>query len=233
MDQRLQNSRHALGDLAHALKTPLTVLLQLSHEEALQSQPEIRSTLKTQTTNMQKITDHVLKRARLAGEGAVTSKFNIEPEMHDLANALKNIYRERNLSINLEIPVIGYLSIDREDMLELIGNLMDNACKWSNSTVRVTVLVTPTFHLIIEDDGPGVSEEFNSTLTKRGTRLDEAVTGSGLGLSIVKSIVEQYNGSIEFGRSADLKGLRVEVNLPIRSCTQKTTPTEKPSSLKN
>ena len=168
------------------------------------------------------ITDHVLKRARLAGEGSVTSIFNIEPEICDLANALKNIYREKKLSINLDIPVRGNVSIDREDMLELLGNLMDNACKWSNTIVRVTVLVTPTFRVIIEDDGPGVSEEFQSTLTARGTRLDEAVTGYGLGLSIVKCIVEQYKGSIKFGRSFDLKGFRVEVNLPICSSSQNT-----------
>ena len=217
LDRRLQNSRNALGDLAHALKTPLTVLQQLSHEEALQSQSEICSTLKTQTSNMQKITDHILKRARLAGEGSVASYFNIEPEMHDLVTALKNIYREKKLSINLDIQIDGNLPIDREDMLELVGNLMDNACKWSKSTVRVTVLLTPTFRVVIEDDGPGVSEEFQSTLTTRGTRLDEAVTGYGLGLSIVKCIVEQHNGSIEFSRSTDLKGFRVEVNLPVSS----------------
>ena len=215
LDRRLQNSRNALGDLAHALKTPLTVLQQLSQEQVLQAQPDISNTLETQTKNMQKITDHVLKRARLAGEGSVTSIFNIEPEICDLANALRNIYREKKLSINLDIPVGGNVSIDREDMLELLGNLMDNACKWSNTIVRVTVLATPTFRVIIEDDGPGVSEEFQSTLTARGTRLDEAVTGYGLGLSIVKCIVEQYKGSIKFGRSSDLKGFRVEVNLPV------------------
>lgn len=220
LDQRLQNSRNALGDLSHALKTPLTVLQQLSNEKALQSQPEICRSLKAQITNMQKITDHILKRARLAGEAAVASFFNIEPEMLDLATALKNIYREKNLTINLDIPIDGNLPIDREDMLELVGNLMDNACKWSNSTVRVTVFLTPTFRLLIEDDGPGVSEEFRSTLTTRGTRLDETVTGYGLGLSIVKCIVEQHNGSIEFGRSADLRGFCVEVNLPVRSIAQ-------------
>ena len=112
------------------------------------------------------------------------------------------------------------LPIDRQDILELLGNLMDNACKWAQSTVKVSVFVNPDFRVVIEDDGPGVSEEFKSMLTNRGTRLDEAVTGYGLGLSIVKYIVEQYKGSIEFGRSDELKGLRVEVNLPVRSSAE-------------
>ena len=220
MDKRLKRSRNALGDLAHSLKTPLTVLQQLTHEEALKSQPVICNTLEIQTTNMRKITDHVLKRARLSGERSFSSNFNIELEMHDLANALKSIYREKNVSICLDVPVNEYLPVDREDILELLGNLMDNACKWSKSTVKVSVFVTPNFRVMIEDDGPGVSEEFKSTLTNRGLRLDEVVTGYGLGLSIVKYIVEQYKGSIEFGRSVDLKGLCVEVNLPVHSNAQ-------------
>lgn len=230
MEQRLLRSRNALGNLAHSLKTPLTVLQQLAHEEALQSQPDIRHTLETQTTNMRKITDHVLKRARLAGEGGSNSNFNIELELHDLASALKSIYREKNVSIFLDVPVNESLPIDREDVLELLGNLMDNACKWSRSTVKVSVFVTQDFQVIIEDDGPGVSEEFQSTLTTRGTRFDEAVTGHGLGLSIAEYIVEQYKGSIEFGRSDDLKGFRVAVNLPFRSRAYNSLLTKKPTS---
>jgi len=215
LNQRLQNSRNALGDLAHALKTPLTVLQHLSYEEVLQSQSEIRNTLETQTANMQQITDHVLKRARLAGKGLVVEEFNIEPELHDLANALKSIYRQKHLSINLNIPVSGGIPFDREDMLELLGNLMDNACKWADSTVHVNVLVTSKLQVIIEDDGPGVSDQFKPLLTKRGARLDESQMGYGLGLAIVKYIVDQYKGTIEFGTSTHLKGFRVEVNLPV------------------
>lgn len=119
----------------------------------------------------------------------------------------------------MNIPIGGTLPINREDALELIGNLMDNACKWAISTVRVTVLAAPSFRLIIEDDGPGVSEEYKPVLTSRGTKLDEDVAGYGLGLSIVKFIVEQHNGTIEFGCSTELKGFLVEVNLPICSST--------------
>lgn len=217
LERRIQNSRNALGDLAHALKTPLTVLQQLANEPVLQGHPELQNMLIAQTDNMQKTTNHVLKKARLAGIRGIVSVFNLNSEMRDLLNAFTNIYRDKNPKIKLNIPIEVNLAIDREDMLELLGNLLDNACKWCESSVYVHVNVDPTFCLIIEDDGPGVSEQFIESLAKRGMRLDEGIDGYGLGLSIVKSIVEQYNGTIKFGYSTDLHGFLVEVNLPLKS----------------
>ena len=217
LERRIQNSRNALGDLAHAFKTPLTVLQQLANEPILQAHPELQNMLITQTENMQKTTNHVLKKARFAGVRGITSVFNLDSEMRDLLNAFTNIYRDKKPDIKLNIPVKVNLAIDREDMLELLGNLLDNACKWCESSVSVHIKIDPAFCLIIEDDGPGVSEQFIEVLSKRGMRLDESINGYGLGLSIVKSIVEQYNGTIKFGRSTDLYGFLVEVNLPLKS----------------
>ena len=221
LEQRLQRSRNALADLAHALKTPLTVLRQLPREEAFKAQPELCEILITQTTNMQRLMERVLKRARLAGSGPPLAKFDIHHEIPDLIRVLKNMYRDKNLSIRYSAPKIRTISIDREDMLELAGILLDNACKWADSRVDLTIeCSTPNLHLIVEDDGPGVSDDDVAKLLQRGTRLDEAVDGHGLGLSIAKVIAEQYRGYLAFRQSADLGGFCVEAVLTIAASGQ-------------
>ena len=215
LEQRLQRSRNALGDLAHSLKTPLTVLQQLPREAALKSQPEICHTLQTQTSNMQRMMDRVLKRARMAGSGPAIVKFDMKQEIPVLINILQSMYRDKNLIITFTAPEKGVLLIDREDMLELTGNLLDNACKWAKSRVNLQLDINHAVHLLVEDDGPGVSETNIATLTQRGTRLDEAVSGHGLGLPIAQLIVEQYGGQLNMRRSIDLGGFCVEALLHI------------------
>jgi signal transduction histidine kinase len=213
LDQRLQRSRNALGDLAHALKSPLTVLKQLPDDVALKSQPEICEVLQTQTTNMQNIMERVLKQARMAGSGPTFIKFDIKQEMSALINVLKSMYRNKNLTISFVAPETATLLIDREDLLELAGNLLDNACKWAKSRINLYFEINEVIHLTVEDDGPGVSDTDLVTLTQRGTRLDEAVSGHGLGLSIAQSIAEQYDGQLILRRSNKLGGLCVEAIL--------------------
>ena len=215
LDQRSQRSRNALGDLAHALKTPLTILQQLPLESTLKSQPEICHILNTQTTNMQKMMERVLKRARMAGSGPTFIIFDIKQEIPALIKALQSMYRDKNLTIGFVAPETTTLLIDREDMLELAGNLLDNACKWAKSRVSLHFDINRVIRLIVEDDGPGVSDADFATLTQRGTRLDEAVSGHGLGLSIAQSIAEQYGGQLVLGRSKQLGGFYVEAILTI------------------
>ena len=215
LEQRLQRSRNALADLAHSLKTPLTVLQQLPREAALKSQPEICHTLQTQTSNMQRMMDRVLKRARMAGSGPAIVKFDMKQEIPVLINILQSMYRDKNLIITFTAPEKGVLLIDREDMLELTGNLLDNACKWAKSRVNLQLYINHAVHLLVEDDGPGVSETNIATLTQRGTRLDEAVSGHGLGLPIAQLIVEQYGGQLNMRRSIDLGGFCVEALLHV------------------
>jgi signal transduction histidine kinase len=211
MEQRLQRSRNSLSDLAHVLKTPLTILQQLSREEILNLNPEAWDTLQTQIRNMQKTMEHVLKRGRLAGKGSTNLRFDIQREMPALIYALQSIYRDKNLSITFSAPETLDLLIDREDMLELIGNLLDNACKWAKSTVTVSFNTNKEIHIIIEDDGPGVSKDDIDRLAQRGSRLDESVSGHGLGLSIARVIVSQYGGQLNMGRSNKLGGFFVEI----------------------
>jgi signal transduction histidine kinase len=124
------------------------------------------------------------------------------------------MYREKNLELESRIPAAHSFAGDREDMLELIGNLLDNACKWARNRVRLTVETSPGLAVAIEDDGPGVSSAQLDRLIKRGVRLDESAAGHGLGLSIVNDIIRQYGGELDFDRSPDLHGLRVRVRLP-------------------
>ena len=106
------------------------------------------------------------------------------------------------------------LPVDHEDMLELLGNLLDNACKWANKRVYLEVKVDPVLSFLILDDGPGATEEEISDMVKRGVRIDENKSGSGLGLSIVHDIVSDYSGSINYANSKEMGGLQVKVSIP-------------------
>ena len=109
------------------------------------------------------------------------------------------------------MPPQKAIHADREDMLEMFGNLLDNAGKWANSTVRLTIADKPGLHFTVEDDGQGIDEAELDSIIERGTRLDETTPGHGLGLAIVAEIVEQCNGAMRFSRSQELGGLRVAV----------------------
>ncbi len=213
LDQRLQRKRNALADLAHALKAPLAVLRQLPREDAFRQHPELAHLLASQTAHMQRLMDRVLKRARLAGSGPTASRFDMDQEIPALIGIVKKMYAEKNLTIRFSDSPPCILPIDREDMLELTGNLLDNACKWARSTVNITLQCNHVIRLIIEDDGPGVEEGVLETLMRRGTRLDESVNGHGLGLAIAKLIVEQYKGRLLLGHSPDLGGFCAEAIL--------------------
>ena len=211
LDERLQRSRRAMGDLAHALKTPLTRLCQAAEEGC--ADPELRRRLLEPAEQIQQRIDRELKRARLAA-GAPGQRFDPGRELPALIRVLERVYAERGLRLRYTGPDPGLAFADREDMLELAGNLLDNACKWARSEARIRVEAQPAPALIVEDDGPGVPPEHREALTRRGVRLDEAAEGFGLGLAIVGDLVAAYRGRLDLETSADLGGLAVRVTLP-------------------
>jgi len=214
LEKRLARSRNALGDLAHALKQPLTVLKQTTREQGVAENPELQRTISRQLETIQRQLTRILQRARLAGEGPVGSLFNASEELPALLDTLKHMYYDKPLEFEYNVPADLTLAVDREDMLELIGNLLDNACKWAARKVRITFSRDgQTTLLDIEDDGTGVAESKLNELTRRGLRLDETTEGHGLGLAIVRDIIDGLGGELRLLRSQDLGGLHVQIRL--------------------
>ncbi len=216
MAERLQRSRNTLGDLAHALKTPLTLLRQLTDDEALSGNNHIKKTLSKQTDKMLRLISHSLKRARLAGEGPAGSTFSIRDDIPALLDTLQHMHKEKEFEFIPTESLPERLALDREDMLELLGNLLDNAGKWAQQRIRFTLCVNEDIlRCTIEDDGPGVDQTNLKLLTRRGLRLDESADGHGLGLAIVKDIIRQYSGDIHFSKSGTTGGLQVSFEIPL------------------
>ena len=211
--RRLERSRHALGNLAHALKGPLTLLAELAGRRELNALPEIRASLRTQNAALAQLVERELARARLAGP-ATGARFDAASELPALIDAVTAIYRDKALAVEPDLAPGLVVSADREDMLELLGNLLDNACKWARKRVRIRLVRSSGLLITVEDDGPGLAPETSARIAQRGVRLDEAMPGHGLGLAIVRDIVESYNGTLDFAPSETLGGLAVRVVLP-------------------
>ena len=213
-EQRLRQSRNALGNLAHSLKGPLNLLLRSADSEVIEE--EQRRAISQNASAIAQLIESELKRARLAGRGAVGFRFDVDAELPAMIGLLEQIYSEKKVQVHYRVEKDVQLVHDRQDMLELIGNLLDNAVKWCDNTVELTVRGADGVIIDVEDDGPGCSPEALDQLTGRGVRLDESVAGHGLGLSIVKDIVESYNGRLVLETSDLLGGLKASAYLPKR-----------------
>ena len=212
-DETLKRSRHALGNLGHALKTPLAVLGSLVRHEELQAHPQLQAALREQLEQIQQRVARELGRARLAGDVLPGAYFDCAAELAPLFDTLHMIHH-RGLHLHWHTHEDCRLPWDREDMLELLGNLLDNACKYARSEVLLSIEPTPEGYLIrVEDDGPGIPEDQREAVLERGIRLDERAEGHGLGLGIVRDILAAWNGRLTLGQSA-LGGLQASVHLP-------------------
>jgi signal transduction histidine kinase len=212
-EDSLKRSRNALGNLGHALKTPLAVLLSLASSEQLEAHPQLRKTLKEQLQQVEQRLNRELNRARLSGDALPGALFDCDAELPGLLATLNMIHGE-HLALSYRAPAGLQLPWDREDLLELLGNLLDNACKWADAEVRVSVAeLANGFELSVEDDGPGIPQERRDQVFSRGTRLDEQTHGHGLGLGIVRDIVDSWGGTLSLLES-EWGGLKVVIELP-------------------
>ncbi len=229
MGNQSRRSREALGNLAHALKTQLTILNQTAEQFSVAENKRFSATIYETTEIMRHIVERELKRARLIGNTLPGRRVDVQEEVTLMVKTLQLMHVAKTPIITVQIDDnISYIG-DQEDFSELLGNLLDNACKWCNQQVHLTIKMEPfnsqsfeleTFKsmqgmiLMVEDDGIGCEIDKLDALTQRGFRLDETKPGSGLGLAIVHDIVESYNGKLTFDRSAKYGGLRVVIWLP-------------------
>ncbi|MDP2748790.1 sensor histidine kinase [Pseudomonas sp.] len=214
-EDTLKRSRNALGNLGHALKTPLAVLVSLATREELKQLPQLRESLNGQLQQIEQRIARELGRARLAGEALPGAHFDCANELPELFSTLTMIHGN-HLQLDWQAEPGLRLPWDREDLLELLGNLLDNACKWADSQVQLQIRkVGEDYQLLIDDDGPGIDAAQREDVLSRGSRLDEQVAGHGLGLGIVRDIVDAWAGQLQLTDSP-LGGLRVTVSLPVK-----------------
>ena len=210
--ETVERQRTHVGNLAHALKTPISVMLT----EAEQQPGPLAEVVTRQTEAMRQQVDHHLRRARAAariqGPGERT---DVSEVLDELARTLERIFQDKGLEIDWDAPDDLYFLGERQDFMEIAGNGMENAGKWGRRRVRVRAAPDGEAHLTltIEDDGPGLPPDRREEVVKRGARLDETAPGSGLGLSIVDELARAYRGSLELGDSR-LGGLMLTVRLP-------------------
>jgi len=215
MEMRLTRSRNALGNLAHAAKTPLTVL-DRQIESLAQRQPEQAAALREQSQRLRELMERELRRARIAGAALPGQRIYLQQEIDKLVRTMQAIYRDRDIDIEARVSAGSYFPGERDDLVELLGNLLDNACKWAQHRVRLRGRMDEQcLELCVEDDGPGIPPEQREHLLERGTRLDESRAGHGLGMSIVAEIVRQYDGELQLAEGAE-GGLAVRILLPYR-----------------
>jgi signal transduction histidine kinase len=204
-ERMVQRAVAKAGDLAHGLKTPLAVLSQEAQRAAQSGQADVAESVGREVERMRKHIDYQLAQARAAASGAGAAPGThcaIKPSADALARTLLQLYADRGIAIDVRVGPDLAVPCQREDLDEMLGNLLDNACKWTRSRVVVSSSANNGHTLIIvDDDGPGLAPTMRESVLRRGVRADEAVPGSGLGLAIVRDLVELYGGSIELHES--------------------------------
>jgi len=205
-----QRYRNAMDDLAHSLKTPLAVLTGLGDQASMNTTQV--ETLRDQTERMNQIVSYQLQKATSVSDLRITRPIDLGDIIGKLVSALEKVYQEKAMQVETTLPPQLLLRMDEGDCLEIIGNLLDNAFKYGKRRVRISARMTDDKSTLvqIDDDGDGLAENEIEQILNRGTRLDEATEGQGIGLAVVADIVESYNIDLNF-TLAEIGGLRVEL----------------------
>ncbi len=215
----VERARTHVGNLAHALKTPLSVIV---NEAAARGNDPLAYKVLEQTDIMRDQVARQLERARLAARSTVVgTSIEVPPVVTALARTMEKLYRARDIAIDVDVPEHARFRGEQQDLEEMVGNLVDNGCKWAQSRVAIEVMADqpqsdgakPRVRIIVDDDGPGLSPAEREQVALRGQRLDETKPGSGLGLSIVVELAGLYGGVLTLG-TAPIGGLRAELALP-------------------
>jgi len=224
----VERARTHVGNLAHALKTPLSVIV---NEATTRGNDPLAHKVLEQTDIMRDQVARQLERARLAARSTVIGTLiDVPPVVTALARSMEKLHRERDIAIDVDVPAHASFRGEQQDLEEMVGNLVDNACKWAQSRVAIEVVADrpgpdaaksetsesvekSRVRIIVDDDGPGLSPAEREQVALRGARLDETKPGSGLGLSIVVELADLYGGVLTLG-TAPIGGLRTELALP-------------------
>ena len=216
VSERAQQERYrnSLGDLAHSLKTPLAVLASTS-ENQVAHPSEIAGTLREQVSRMRQIVDYQLQRAAASGRTTLMTPIQVKTAADRIVNTLKKVYAEKSILFEIDIEDDAMFIGDEGDLLELCGNILDNACKLCQKRVRVSASMkvlddNSVLQIDVEDDGPGIDEDKILGVLKRGFRADESHAGQGIGLAVVKEIIHAYQGKLSISQS-DLGGAKFTV----------------------
>lgn len=217
-EKQAEEARAHAGNLAHALKTPLTVL----NNAAAARDPDLAPLVQREAATMRRQVDHHLARARAVGRRATgLARSDVREAADAVERAVSRLYQHVRFDIDGAKPGEVIVALERQDLDEILGNCIENAAKYGGGSVFVTVDVDngggrsdSLCRVWIEDDGPGIPEVERQRIFDRGARLDTNKPGTGLGLAIVRDVVEIYGGSVALGESEDLGGLLIELSLP-------------------
>jgi len=204
------------GDLAHGLKTPLAVLAQEAEQADAEGHHDLATTLRQLVERMQRQVDYHLARARAtaSARAALGLRCSVLPSVEGLVRTMRRLHAGRELAIDAEVSPAHEIRGRREDLDEMLGNLLDNACKWARSRVAISSAIDQDrLSIAVDDDGPGLEPSLRAQVLQRGVRADERVGGSGLGLAIVSDLAELYGGSVTL-ETSPLGGTRARLQLP-------------------
>jgi two-component system sensor histidine kinase PhoQ len=204
--------RNSLDDLAHSLKTPLAIL-QSSHPNSNDTDAD-HTLVREQVQRMDEIISHQLQRAAVSGRATLAKPVTVGKVVERLVRSLDKVYREKHPTVTLELDPSATFTGDEADLMEVLGNLLENAYKYCDNMIRVRVQVdkhSDGIEISIEDDGPGIAPQQVDSVLQRGTRMDESMPGQGIGLSMASEIITLYGGQLAFAASP-LGGALLQIN---------------------
>jgi signal transduction histidine kinase len=218
-EQAVSRAHAKAGDLAHGLKTPLAILMHEAERAAADGQTELADGITEQVERMRRQIDYHLAHARAAASGATAgARTAVAESAQALARTLRRLHAERGVTIDVRVDPSHEVRCERADLDEMLGNLLDNACKWARTGVVVSSSLTTSEGesrtvVVVEDDGPGIDASLREAVLQRGVRADEAAPGSGLGLAIVREMAELYGGRVSLDAAAS-GGVSARLTLP-------------------